>query len=196
MFKLSALLFIVSITIGCSNSIAQSIGLSLKTNSQKAGNKKIKNLLIVGGGNTVTRIFLDDVAHEISKALLAADIKTTSLLFEEQSQLDTVNYDNYDAFLIFSSDSVNWSNNLKDKTWLSTPLEKRGLIRGYTPNLKASSKMQGAFSLYLFQQMEDVLDIIWEGDLTVSLDMAKNKRYKKVASLIYTELRKKKVIVF
>lgn len=195
MFKFSAFIFIVSIIIGCGNSIAQSTGLSLKTNSHQTGNKKIQNLLIVGGGNTVTRIFLDDVAHEISKALLAADIKTSRLFFEEQSQLDTVNYDNYDAFLIFSSDSVNWSNKLKDKTW-TMPFRKRGLVSGYTPNLKASSKMQGTFSLYLFQEMEDVLDIIWEGDLTVSMDMAKNKRYKKVANLIYTELRKKKVIVY
>lgn len=194
MFKLSAFLFIILIIIGNNDGIAQARGLSLKTVSQQSGNKKIQKLLVIGGGNTVTRIFLDDVASEISRTFLAADIETSSIVFEQRSQLDTMNMNSYDAFLIFSTDSVKWSNKLKDKTWLSTPLEKSGVVGGYLPTLKASSKFQGEFRLFLLQQMEDSMNLTWEGDLTVSLDMAKKKRYKKVVSLINTELRKNKVI--
>jgi hypothetical protein len=173
-------LFFIALLSGC---VRHTVGSSLKTTDQKATGQKLQRVLIMGGGSMPTRIFLEELSNELTGLFKTSDIQTEVLMIDSHSQTDSIDYDRFDAFLVFNSTT---------KAKLNMTRLKFTLVFVDAADTYGSHFIQ-TFKTTLYQR-DEWLELVWEGDLKVNVDLTKGKQYKEAAKLIYTELRKKSII--
>lgn len=179
MYKIIAIL-LFCLTAGCRSISWTKSPTKLKTTYHESPDKKIQRLLLIGGGDTRGRIFFEDMSESISSVFDKGGVITESLYVAENSQLDTVNYSNYDALLVLEGTN-------KDMK-ITAPIDARFVYE------EVRTKIEGNLKLRLYQQTNIGTGLIWEGDLVIDVLMASKREYSQVAQLIYTELRKKSII--
>lgn len=177
------ILFSLVTSMLLSGCVRHTIGSSLKTTDQHVSGQKLQRVLIMGGGSMPTRIFLEELSNELKKLLQTSDIQTETLIIDSYSKGDSINYDRFDAFLVFNSTTTAKLNMTK----LKFTLVFVDAADSY------GSRFVQTFQTTLYQK-DEWLELVWEGNLKVDVDLTKRAQYKEAAKLIYTELRKKSII--
>jgi hypothetical protein len=186
MFKIVAL-SLFCIMIGCKSIFWAKPPTKITTTYIEPSGEKIKKLLLLGIGDTRSRIFFEDLAVAITSEFANAAILTESLFAAESAELDTIDYNNYDALLIFSGK--------KDMKILSEMTPKFVTRGGTVTDFGMTNKIKGSLGLLLYKQQNATIGLVWKGELAVDVLMTSKQEYREVGRLIYTELQKKKVII-
>lgn len=181
------LLSLFGILVGCKNISWTKSPTKITTTYLEPSGKKINKLLLIGLGDSRSRIFFDDLAGAINLEFVKTAILTESLFVSESADLDTVDHNNYDALLIFAG-----KEDMKILSIMSPKLMAPG-GRAYDYNMITTIK--GNLGLLLYQPENTGMDLVWKGDLLVDVLMTSKQEYRQVARLICTELQKKKVVI-
>ena len=174
------ILLTIMLLSGC---VRHTKGSSLKTTGQHVSGQKIQRVLIMGGGSMPSRIFLEELYNELKRLFKTSDIETEVLIIDSYSKADSINYDRFDAFLVFNSTT---------KAKLNMTRLKFTLVFVDAADTYGSRFVQ-TFQTTLYQK-DEWLELVWEADLKVDVDLTRGAQYKEAAKLIYTELRKKSII--
>lgn len=178
------LCFVVAAFLKPANLRAQQFVLyPVKTNTVQ---KDYKNILITGVGQSGTRMFLENLAAELSKQLAAKKVKVSFLYLgtaeQSMSLANAVNATDYDGIIHFiQTDKA--TDPIHEKP-IAVPIGSTGksATAYYT---KIRFRQQISMSMY---ERTDIEHALSESLLKVNMDFTNDNKYKKVIKEIIKEL--------
>jgi hypothetical protein len=150
---------------------------------------KIKRVLFVGVGSTVSRLFLENLSPEVIQLLARSHVQCDFTYAGKISRRSHVNVNKlvtseYDAYLVLNPMDTAYINTNKDVAIVATPLPG-----GYG----ASGSVMGNqyiedFYVELYTNSNLLITKVWQAQLKVDFDIANPGRYQKIAKGIVMKL--------
>ena len=161
--------------------------------------KKIDSILLIGIGSTTTRIFLDDLSHEVMKNLNDNGIVTQYYylgkdITQVRSGYDKINKDGIKAILFFLPTEASVYHVKGTYTSINSPPNVLAIL-GPVEVKVASSKIQYQqdFDFQLFLPDADMTRI-WNASVEISCDLRKSRNAKTIGNKLLSCFRKNKYL--
>lgn len=191
MLRFNLILLVTILTLqGCIVVPTHIDDYSLKVINKNEQEVHMRNVLLIGTGPVASRLFLESLSSKMMHALQLNGVQSSFSFVGKVPQYGSFNMDSlvkppFDTYLLFRASDKNSLDMSKQKY---TAYGYGGITAtGY------GNQYQETYKVTLYQKRAQ-LEMVWEGDLNVDLDLAKDQWYRQISKEILDEFAKNDIL--